>query len=432
MIEIRTCEKLPIEDRALISIVLFKLLFADFIGIGGLFNAICVFLIVVRLVSVQFRMRKAPILLLLLTCSFPVIAFALDQPFMSYIKNYIRLVQVLIYALYASYLIGSQRGALLGLLVHATDFLNATLIVNYIVMYIQLIRPGLIVASHTGVEVMGVDMICGLFGYGSTHTVALFTVFVILANILRCFACPEKRLLRAIWIVFASVYTMAFSLLNDNKALWFFLPLALLAVLSVYFSRSSFDTRLRISVVGCLCVLIAVGLYAMVPTVRKAIDSTVMDTVKTALRAMRPGAYALGSDERFKIITYAFLKPESWTVGDGIGAADFYQEGYCGFPHFGQSDFGSLVVLTGFVGFLLIVSLNTLLLCSSNTSTQLKVILPSLMIVGAIYTQVFTQVRIAVPFLMLLIALHAFDYLFEYKAKPLVDDDFVQDDKSTA
>lgn len=426
------CEQMALEDRVLISIVLFKLLLADFIGLGGLFNGICVLLIVVRLASVQFRMGKASILLLLLTCSFPAIAFALDQSFMCYMKNYVRLVQVLTYVLYASYLINSQREALLGLLIRATDFLNVTLIVNYMVMHIQLIRPGLIVASHMGVEVMGVDMICGLFGYGSTHTVALFTVLVILANILRCFACPEKRTSRVIWIVFASVYTMVFSLFNDNKALWFFLPLALLAVLAVCFSRLSLDTKYRISVVGCLCVLFAVGLYVTVPMVRKAINLTVMDSVKTALRAMRPGAYALGSDERFKIITYAFLKPESWTVGDGIGAADFYQEGYCGFPHFGQSDFGSLVILTGFVGFLLIVSLNTLLLCSSNTSIQLKVILPSLMIVGAIYTQVFTQVRIAVPFLILLMILHAIDYLFEYRIKALADNGHAQDDKPAA
>ena len=87
--------------------------------------------------------------------------------------------------------------------------------------------------------------------------------------------------------------------------------------------------------------------------------------------------------------------------------------GYRGFNHFGQSDFGSLVIMGGAWFYLLVICFYTKLFtkyCSvaSGKRRMLIIAIISLLVLSSAFTQVFTQVRIAIPLLMLCYAFRVY------------------------
>lgn len=408
-------QKIDILDRIVLAGVLLKLFIGDFLGLGKGLNLLLLGLMFLILMSER---RNIPRYFLV---GFPALFIPLlygifsNQDLGNAVGNFIRIVQVLIYVLYASSVMARYHSILSDIILESASLFNIVLILNSIVMIVQYAFPGILVASHSGSEVMQVDLISGLFAYGSTHVVALFTVFVVVLNIFARMSGVRSWYTSIVYQVVLATYSVLFAEFNDNKALWFFLPLVLIAIGSVYLwlNRRSLGMKFLACVV--FVVIFALLAYWVFPCVRAFVDDNVIKSIQVAIRAFSPTAYANGSDERFKIIAYAFCLPEFWMLGDGIGAAGLYEASYRDFPHFGQTDFGSIGILCGFWYYLIIVlffSRAVMPECGKNKFIQPLVTL--LVICISLYTQPFTQVRIAVPAIMLCaVFVQSLNLLFE-------------------
>lgn len=77
------------------------------------------------------------------------------------------------------------------------------------------------------------------------------------------------------------------------------------------------------------------------------IDENIFSVYKMGAEAWNLGNSANGSNERIAIIIFAFTKISTWLCGTGFGNNVVYAEGYLGFKHFGQADFGSILILGG-------------------------------------------------------------------------------------
>lgn len=393
-------------DRIILLGILFKLFIGDYLGIGKLLNLVLVVLMLLLLVIERRRMPRRLLLclpLLALPIFFSVIA---NQDIGNIAGNFLRIVQVAVYILYIYSNLIRHGDAVPALLMETAPAFNLILIINYIIMCIQYAIPGVLIASHSGVDVMQVDVVCGLFAYGSTHTVALFTVFVVVLNIFARISGLRKWHTNYVYQVSLALFSIVFAELNDNKALWFFLPLVLAMIGGVYLWLNRQFLGMRFSIAVALMVLVSFSAYWLLPMVRSFVDENLINSISIAMRAFSPTAYANGSDERFKIIAYAFSLPEFWMIGDGMGAAGLYEASYRGFPHFGQTDFGSIGILCGVWYYLYIIFMFARVLSAGYARRRLiRVPVLILIVCLSLYTQPFTQVRIAVPSAMLCIVL---------------------------
>lgn len=393
--------KINMLDRIVITGILLKLFIGDFLGFGQALNLLLLGSMSLLLLIERRRMSR------ILLIGFPILfspllySLLLNQDLGNSIGNILRIVQVHIYVLYASSVLIRYNDSLPGILLESAPLFNIILILNYIVMIVQYAFPGILVAAHSGFKVMPVDLISGLFAYGSTHVVALFTVFVVVLNIFARMSGVGSWYTNAVYQVSLTIFSILFSELNDNKALWFFLPLTLIVIGSVYLWTKRETLGIKFLAVVTLVIATAMLMYWIIPTIHSFVDDNIVKSIQIAIRAFSPTAYANGSDERFKIIAYAFCLPEFWMLGDGIGAAGLYEASYRGFPHFGQTDFGSIGILCGCWYYLIIVLLfSRSVLPEGMRRASIRMLVAFLVICFSLYTQPFTQVRIALPAIM--------------------------------
>ena len=260
---------------------------------------------------------------------------------------------------------------------------------------------------------MGVDAMSGLFGAASTHSVAIYTTFVVvydLGAIQKGFY--DKRMLVP-YIAGLSLLSLYIATLNDNKALFFFLPLGVLLCWAIYIAfyhkTATVKTLLVVPLIACMLFLSYLGM----PAVQSLVQDYIARSVNMAVNAWDLSSYVNGSDERFQMVAYALSLPAAWGFGDGFGMADMYREGYRGFNHFGQSDFGSIVILGGFWLYFLVLYFYVRVFSISSSPTQRKkpvlwAAMSILLAYSSVFTQVFTQVRISIPLILLGYALFVY------------------------
>lgn len=404
---------LPLIDKLLITLVLGKEFLFDFFGIGMYLNvAICV-LVVVRIVLGKWKVPSHVAVFIFAICVWLALAVLQGGELSIAISNLARLVQVGIYAMYLSFLLQEFELALFNAYRKGCILFNVVLIANMGMMFLQYLHPGQYIAITTGTEFSGVDTICGFFGAGSTHAIALYTVFVVLYNIEHARNCGHSKIAMLLYTAFVTVLALAFSVIVDNKAFPLFCTLGLVFYLVIRIRAGKVLISRRIDVI----VLIVAG-AAIVFIFAPLYDSFIQkigNYARVALAALNPSAYVSGSDERFQMITYSLIQPSSWAFGDGFGAAGIYQPQYRGYNHFGMSDYGSLVLLGGIWFYVLIVLVYvkgciTQVKLSSTVERSLFITMLLFVIACTIYTQVLTQVRIAVP-MMLCLACFRFSLL---------------------
>lgn len=396
-------------DNIIMALILAKEFILDYIGIATPLNILICALIMIRLLNPKW---KIPCFVYCGIAIIPIILLSVivtNGSILIGVTNLSRIIQVAIYALFFLYsYIQSGKSFAIYITNTLRPFFTFVLILNCFVMLLQYLRPGFLVAVSNGAIVSQEDMISGLFGYGSTHAVALFTVFVVLIN-LDAARKNSNLYLLAVIICGASLLIAS---LNDNKALFFFLPVSVCLRYIMYFGFNYEKSSIKIILsIPFLIVLIAVSIMN-IPQLYDFINNNILHSIEIAIRAFGDNAYVNGSDERFKMIPLAFSLPNAWGLGDGIGTADFYEEGYRNFNHFGMSDFGSIAVLCGLVFFFALVffyvrcfSYPLTVANSQKKGFLLRTVIAVFLIFTAIYTQPFTQVRIAIPTFLICIEL---------------------------
>lgn len=277
-------------------------------------------------------------------------------------------------------------------------------------MLYQILNPGMVVAFGSE-GLYGPDIICGLFGHGSTHSVAMFTALVVSANYFLTME-EGRRIRRAIVLydVLLMITEVGIAAASDNKALFFILPMNFISYFVIYIIgtwKTSGKKTLKRTIIG-LCVVTASVMvaYYVSHTVQALINKYVIESINMIVESMDGTSYVNGSNERFKLIGYALSLPSSWFFGEGVASTDFYQPGFHGYNFFGQSDYGSIIILGGiWVYFSLIVlfeeAFTRLSFLNKRIARSLRVMVVLTIVVLSIYSQVFTQIRFTIAMIAL-------------------------------
>ena len=261
-------------------------------------------------------------------------------------KNLLRIAQVFLYAMFCFFLLQNYGNKFQSLFRKSAFFFNSVLVINICVIVLQFWFPGSFVAYPGDTTLTLEDTMSGLFGSASTHAIAIYTTFVIIYDYV-VFRRDKRGVQYWLYLIAIAIVSLWIATLNDNKALFFFLPVGLLLCLVMYCCvRPRVARRILLPYAVGAIVLIAV-LYSALPFFREYLEQNIFKSIEIATRAFDLNAYVNGSDERFKLIVYALSLPGTWLMGDGFGLVNLYQEGYRGFNHFGLSDFGSIAILGG-------------------------------------------------------------------------------------
>lgn len=402
---------LDLFDIGIISLILLKEFILDFFGLGNIVNGLICALIILRIISEHWRSPLVLALSLLVTPLLMLVSVFMGGSISIGLKNALRIAQLQVYLLYVAYLFIQKREGIIEAYEQAGVLLNAILVINMVVMVIQYIFPGSIQAVSDGNVISFEDNISGLFGYASTHAVAFYTVFIIIYNINWSQRVVDRsRIIVVFYTIILAILSIIIGTLNDNKALFFFIIIALF-ICCVYIG--AFHLRKAVKIAAILIpsiIVVCLSAYELIPVFKAFIDKLIWSISFVVIRALSPDSIVNGSDERFKMIVYALLLSKSWQFGEGIGAFDMYQPGALGFNHFGQSDYGSIIILCGVWAYLALVVSYVYTLTRVSGADGRRAILVSIPIVlfvtmSTIYVQVFSQVRIGIPFLMLGISL---------------------------
>ena len=347
-------------DNTILLLMYLQLIILEFLGFGQMLNKVIALLIIVRLV-ISLKRRKIefiiPVILIVLFLIGCLVGQEIHFNIMK--SNFLMLFYSYIYLYYIFFLCKNKNGYIDTLLKKMFIPFNLTMVINIIVLFIQITHPYLITAKITSIEIDYLeDTISGLFAYGATHVVSLFTTFIVLYNFSYAKGIRKanvRKLLR-IYTCILILITSFIALFNDNKAFFILMPMILL--IFWYADKEKRSLRLNRIVMSCFILPIFLYvLYLLSVDFREFIDNNFLSLYRMILNSVNLGSMANGSNERIAMIFYALKCPDTYLFGKGFGSVGLYQAGVEGFRHFGQADFGTLLILGG-------VWFTSLLLCS--------------------------------------------------------------------
>ncbi len=339
-------------DVALLLLLFFQLVLLEFFGLASLLNKVVTVLLLVRMAIRPGKLQIGITVLLVARLILYCISAALSEELIlnNVISNFLIQFYPLVYAGFLLYLHNNDPRAISVFLDRGFWLFNATLLINFPVLFLQILRPYSLVAVGTARDLaIYEDAISGLFAPYGTHLVCLFTVFVVLYDL----GYSKRRLTGArktcfwLYIAFIVLVSLFIALNNDNKAMLILLPVALFTYWFAdggYLSSRKLRILLWLAVIAFL--LIVFG-YGFVPTVRRLMDKYIVKFLKVISSSVSMGNTANGSGERIAILAYAAKMPSTWLAGTGFGSSFLFQANYHGFRHFGQGDLGSFLILGG-------------------------------------------------------------------------------------
>lgn len=398
-------------DGILLFMMYMQLVLFDFLGYSKQLNKVLTVLILLRMLIYTGKQKNelkvmAVVLIVLFSINTIVNLSNTDN-----IKsNFLMLLYPAVYVFYIAFLSWNRSQFIDSVLKRAFLLLNATMVINLIAIYLQITKPYSIVARGVQEEITYYeDTISGLFGYGLTHVVSLFTVFIILYNLSYRKQMTSKlsRCILNIYIFIITGVSLYFALYNDNKALFLLLPLAVL----IYWFAEQETRSKRINRIVVTSCSLAIGLfliYSLSASARTFIDNNLLNTITMISKSWSLGTKANGSNERVAIVGYALLKKSTWLLGEGFGNSHLYASGYSGFRHFGQSDFGSLLLLGGvwlYVALFFFYLKNMYVIINCKTRNKfLQLGIAIIVLSTAFYTQCFSRTSVAVCLVLISLA----------------------------
>lgn len=400
-------------DKSILLLMYLQLVILEFCGLGRSLNKVVCGIILVRILFAKGKLWKTGYICAgLLSCIFALNLFAGEEFVFSNAKStFLMLLYPIIYTYYIVFLCKNKSYILDECFDKCFWLFNFTMIVNIVVMLIQIFIPYSIEAVVDEAYVISYyeDTISGLFQYASTHVVCLFTVFICLYNIsyIKKMGTRNLKSILVVYIfiiVFVSYYI---AINNNNKALFLLLPL----IIFLYWAAGKMDVgRKIVYILGVgllLFLMIKIG-YTFISSVQMFFDDNIFNLLKMIQNANGLGSHAKGSNERIAIIGYALALPRVWLFGTGFGSTGIYSSGYHGFYHFGQADFGSVLLLGGIWFSLLIFiyyykSFMSIIdpVCVKNKKL-LKSIVCMILLSTAIYTQCYTRTSVMQVLLLII------------------------------
>lgn len=241
--------------------------------------------------------------------------------------------------------------------------LNFMWVVNLIVLGLQVAGTGFMMkASWMAANSFYKDNCTGLFGGSSTHIVMLFTIFITIYNFeygIKCICATWKKRIFMVYVFGTLVIMFLFSTLNDNTAMFIFLPIFLVWYYLHKLRMKNIKVSIKIMNVLKYVLLAVILLFFLqfIPGVSDFVNITVVNKIDGLINFKNTNG--LGSVERFAIVADALERGFGWKFGQGIGAWNIMGGKYAGFMHFGLSSVGSFIYFWGIWGYIIIVMVYT-------------------------------------------------------------------------
>lgn len=408
-------KKINAVDYSLLILMYSQLVILEFFGYGQTLNKIITVLILARVIFMRGKNWQYGLL-----CGgglgiLYILGLLLGDNFVfsNAQSNFLMLLYPAVYTYYIVFMCKNRPYIIDGFLERGFWLFNITMIVNIVVLLLQIFVPYSVNAVIADSNVIGYyeDTISGLFRYASTHVVCLFTIFIILYDISYVKRIQKRSIRTLIWIFVAvmTIITFFIAANSDNKAFFLLLPLS---VFTFWFSgnMSSASRLLKVTSFILLIPVAIMLLYNFSDSARVIIDENFLRTFDLIVSARNLGTAANGSNERIAIISYALSKASTWITGTGFGSSFIYSSGYLGFNHFGQADFGAVLILGGvwFTALLLAFYMRSFILIVGQQNNKKRSILkPSIFVIlfcTAVYTQCFTRTNTMSTLILIMFA----------------------------
>ena len=292
--------------------------------------------------------------------------------------------------------------------------LNAVYVVHLYILSRQIQGTGFMIkASWLAKNSYYKDQCSGIFGFNSTHSCALFSVFMLFLNLnyLTEIKGRYRRLLFITYTLAAEAVMLYCAAFSDNIALFVLTPF--FVVLYYYLSGKelgilSFVRKHIKQIAVFLIIIVLIGLALLsVPAVTKTAE-TVYGRVYRVLYFNDTGVK--GSNERLAILVDALSQPFGWLFGYGLGEQPWKGLDLLGYRHFGISSIGSTTYLCGLWAFAALmafyISLSTYAAerSASLAAYRLKIRAVSFLslFMLTVYTTLFIEIRKLLLFLMIM------------------------------
>lgn len=314
-------------DFCLITFIIMQVFLLEYFGLARYLNWIVAILASCR---ITMLLKTAPMylvslsFLLLLTICINLIITDDGSLQNTARSNLILLAYPFIYLTYILLICRKNMMRALRYYTACLPIFNLILLVNMVVMLIQMNSVGSLIPSVPSASVIDYypDTISGLFAYGSVHAVALYSTFVIIADLRYISRLNRqffvKRLIWSLYLLVISSVSVYIAANNDNKA---FLLIYILALCLFYFrsaaetknGRDVFVTRLILFLFsGLFLCLVALS----IPAVSTIMNNSILSTIAMAFESGGLGNKAMGSNERIALIGYA-LSPINLGIWPG-------------------------------------------------------------------------------------------------------------------
>ena len=356
----------PLPEELYLQFMLLLGLFFGYFEVTAFWNAGVILLtgwLLIASKRIQRTVRQngtATLLLFCLACFIVLnIIYMGTGAYLSY--NLIQIVRPIVILCGIFYISQENNDVIYDFLSGNFGLLNLMWIINLFVLGLQVAGTGFMIkASWMAANSFYADNCTGLFGGSSTHVVMLFTIFITIYNLefgINRFSIGWKRKAFFAYIFGTLGLMLLFSTLNDNTAMFVFVPIFLvwyylhkLKIVDTAFFNKIFDVLKYV-----VLVILLLFILQFIPGVSDFINTTVMDKINGVINF--EDTNGLGSVERLAIASDALNRGFGWKLGQGLGAWNIMGGRYAGFLHFGLSSVGSVIYLMGIWGYLIITVL---------------------------------------------------------------------------
>lgn len=408
-------KKLNAVDYSLLLLMYLQLVILEFFGYGQTLNKVITILILARVLFMSGKHWQYGLLCGSGLGILYILGLLLGDSFVfsNALSNFLMLLYPIIYTYYIVFLCKNRPHIIDNLLDNCFWIFNVTMIVNIIVLLMQIFVPYSVNAVIADSNEIGFyeDTISGLFRYASTHVVCLFTIFIILYDISYIRRIQKKGVRILIWVLVALMSLISFFIAanSDNKA--FFLLLPLLVFVFWFSGKMSVTSRfLKVASFFLIVPIAIMLLYNFNNGIRTLIDDNYLKTFNLIMNARNLGASANGSNERIAILSFALSRVSTWITGTGFGSSYIYSSGYLGFNHFGQADFGSVLILGGVWYTVLLMAYymkSFILIIGQQSKMNRRILKFSIFVIlfcTAVYTQCFTRTNTMSTLILIMLA----------------------------
>lgn len=402
-------------DYCFLLLIYLQLAILEFFGLGQILNKIITFALVVYMVFSFKKYWKTGIIFIVIIPCFYLLSCIFGESFDigNVLSNFLMQFYPIIYVYYIVLLCKCRSNVISTCLDKGFWLFNGTMLINIVVLLMQIFVPFSInaVVDPDAVIDFYPDTISGLFQYASTHIVCLFTIFIVIYDIsyIKRISKYYLRVLIVFLILALIVISLFIAIESDNKALFLLLPISLFA----YWISGNTGSLTKIQYfIACAYAIFVViyMLYSINDNFQIFLNKNFVNIFELILNSSDLGSAANGSGERISIIPYAFGEASTWLFGKGFGSTYIYRSGYLAFHHFGQADFGSLLVLGGIWYLLIIICYYAISFAEisgyrfANHTFDLFIGIILILICVAVYTQCFTRTNTIFSLVLIMLA----------------------------